>query len=463
MAQREGKEAYERGLQQGSVDRYVGFELQKYLLQLILHPLRTWRHFLSRPSGRLFLFYAGLNFILGFAGASGFFASNALLLGAGGPQAMRPAYAVSATGSIVLAGLIYLIASKIDYRKLLRNSLFALACIGLVFGLGLGPHPENLALTFSLRIFMFIAIFWIHLLFWNAVGSLFSNLESKRYFPLFIVAEILGEVMGSLGLEFGSRVLPAHAYCFVFSTLVVFGAAAFRFHPRFEKNIGKTSAEVDSLKESSFWNRGSWILASTAFSFWCAYSFISSGMDLIFNQIALENFGSGNSLTAYLGAIAFFGNSAVLLYQTFFSESLSLRFGVTRSLTAISWAGSACLALFLIHPNLRTAELSQQTLFFFVDFAAIALFSSMMSLVPASQRSRWLALTEGIGRPLGCFLLLALPVGGNLTDTLAVYRIPLFAGLLFMAAIPIPFAWIYRRHLREHLSSSDQDLKKNVV
>lgn len=463
MFQSGGKIGLGEEAEEGGPGGYLGFHLKKYLFQLLRHPLRSRRHFLKSRSGKLFLFFAGLNLLFGFAGASGFFAANALLLGSGGQQAMRPAYAVSATCSVALAALFYLLPGRTIHRAWFRGGLLALGAGGAAFWAFMAAAEPSTGFYLALRTYVFGAVLFLHFLFWSEVGGRFSNLESKRYFPLFVVAEILGEALGSLALEAGAELLATRNFFLTFSGLLVLAAASFRYYPAESSAPAPEAEKPEGGSGRRFWGPSSLALAATIFAFWAVYSFVSSGMDLIFNQMALEAFGDGDALSQYLGKVAFFGSLAVLVYQIFFSESLNFRFGVTRTLTALCLLASACLGYFLAFPGMRAAETSQQILYFFTDFAALSLLSSMVNLVPAAQRSRWLAFTEGLGRPLGCYLILAFPVGSDLAGSLEKYRLPLALGAAALALLPLPFAWVYRRHLRRHLVSRDLGLKRNVV
>jgi len=449
--------------QEAGIDPYLGFHLQKYFFQLLRHPFRTWHHFLKSPGGKLFLFFAGLNFLLGFASAGGFFASNSMLLSSGGQAALRPAYAVASVFSVALTFLFFFLSRRVMGRVLFLWSLLASSGTVAIFWAVVTTAHVSTAFFLALRTFLLGSILFLHLLFWNEVAAKFSNLESKRYFPLLVVAEILGEVLGSLALEFGAQVLETRNFFLVFSLLLATASLAFRFYPTDRPGHAGPEEGVSSEARARFWRPSAQALVVVIFAFWAIYSFVSSGMDLIFNQMALGSFGSGDALSQYLGKIAFFGSLAVLVYQVFFSESLSLGFGVTKTFSTLCLLGFSCLGYFLLFPTMRAAEVSQQILYFFVDFAALSLLSSVVNLVPASQRGRWLAFTEGLGRPLGCFLVLAFPVGNSMAETLGDFRLPLGIGILVLAALPLPFTWIYRRHLRENLASHDLNLKRNVV
>ena len=124
-----------------------------------------------------------------------------------------------------------------------------------------------------------------------------------------------------------------------------------------------------------------------------------------------------------------------------------------------------CLLLggMFFSPSLNTVSLAQGGIFFFIDFAAMALFASLLNIFPTSVRGRVITLSEGLGRPAGALLLLLfasiIPMQWNNHSMMLI----LFGAAVLFLVFPIFFRRVYLKHLLQGLESKDAYLALNTV
>ena len=420
----------------------------------------------SHPEAGKFFIFALIQFLLGVGFGCGFLAANALLISRAGAQPLLYVYVGSSLFSLLLAALFYFLADRFPRKKLFILAMIGQGLLLLLLWTLVQSRPEALWPYFALRIYLYGVFILSTIQFWTLASDYFNHFEAQRGFPLLVAAGVLGDLVGgflasALAESWGSiHLVLVWAWALMLAPL----GALFLQNPREKSTLPAltVSRRIISAENpvSAAYPRG---LTAMLLFFWTAYSLFSCGTDFLYNSRALKTLGQADELAAFFGKVTLFASAAVLFYQLFLATRLTQRWGTDRIIFGIPTlllVGAGALYFF---PGLIAAAVAESLIYFFVEFAAVALLQPVFRLFPQGSRGKIKVLAEGVGRPSGILVLLALgTVLPLLFPTLALESVLFFSAVAFLS-FPWFFQRLYRNHLRALLHAPDPHLVSNAV
>jgi HEAT repeat protein len=432
----------------------------------------SWREFsfwLARnypEAGKIFAF-TFIQFLLGVGFGCGFLAANALLISRSGTQPLFYIYIGSSCFSLALAALFYFLSGRFSRKILFVFSLLGEGFLLVLFWALIHSRPELLWPYYLLRIFLYGVFVLSTLQFWILASDFFNHFEAQRWFPYLVAAGVLGDLIGGLlastfAEAWGSENLVlVWAWALILSPLLALPlrnpkAKSYASPP--PDNVQSEEARQHSVSYSH-----PRTLTSALLLFWLVYSFFAYGVDYLYNTRAVATLGKADELSAFFGKVTLFASAAVLFYQLFLAARVTQRWGMDRVVFAIPvilLAGAGSLYFF---PGLIPAAIAEAMIYFFVEFAAVALFQPVFNLYSPAVRGKVKILTEGVGRPFGILILLILGLLGPLLfPGFLIEEILLLSAIAFLA-FPWFFRRTYRRYLRALLHAPEIQLVSNAV
>jgi hypothetical protein len=116
-----------------------------------------------------------------------------------------------------------------------------------------------------------------------------------------------------------------------------------------------------------------------------------------------------DDMAAFFGKVAMGASLVILIYQILIANRLSARFGVDQNVFILPILMAMAWGLVYFHPSLASFALAEGAIFYFADFAAVALLHPVLSVYPYMERGAVKVFTEGF-RPAcrhRCFSCLA--------------------------------------------------------
>ena len=431
----------------------------------------SWRGFnfwLARtyPEAGKILAFSFIQFLLGAGFGCGFLAANALLISRSGADPLIYVYIGSSCFSLMLAAIFYFLSDRFPRKMLFVLSLLGEGLLLILIWALIRSRPELIWPYYMLRIFLYGVFVLSTLQFWVLASDFFNHFEAQRWFLYLVAAGVLGDAFGgflasTLAETWGSaNLVLLWAWALILSPLL-----ALRLRNPRGKSRPKPESAVpaESHRERPATYSYPRALTAALLIFWLVYSFFAYAVDYLYNSRAVEALGVADELSAFFGKVTLFASAAVLLYQLFLASKLTRRWGMDQvvfGIPVLLLAGAGSLYFF---PGLIPAAIAEAMVYFFVEFAAVALFQPVFNLYPPAGRGKVKILTEGIGRPLGILLLMILGVVGPLLVADFSIETVLLASALAFFFFPWFFRRTYRRYLRDLLHAPEAQLVSNAV
>ncbi len=402
--------------------------------------------------------FSAFSFLADVGFVCGIFPMNAMLVQRAGPGALFSAYVWSSIAVLLLTGAFFQVADRLSRRM-------SLCVTHLVFGGAvlwawhILQHPAVPVWVYPALLSLFYASYvLLTLQLWLLASEHFGAYEARRYAPYIVAASVGGIIIGGALTAFAAahtaavNVLLGWVAILWSSPWLVFWARQSPYAPvvRTNKAVVPTPLRVTPL-------------VVALFGFWLLYSLLCHGIDYRFNVIALHILQNENALTAYFGQVASYAGAATFVYALCIARPLLTWGGIERTMLLIPLLAVLSCGLLIAQPTLITMGIAEGALYFFAEFAAIALLQPVLNVVPRPLRGRVKIVTEGFGRAAGtlvlflCAYLLLLSVG------LARLDLMLWGLAIIFCVYPFLFHRIYVRHLVRCLQSSDPELMTNAI
>jgi HEAT repeat protein len=419
----------------------------------------------SLYTGKRTLLFCFLSFLLGFGYVCGFFSANALLVGRIGPTKLFEVYLVSGLFLLPLWGLLYLLVDRFPRHRVFFFCYLLFAFLIVLSWVVLRNRPEEFWIYLGVRVFFYAIDFLVRSLFWLLAGQFFNYFETKRRFPLFLVFDMVGQLLA--GLAMGSLASIVHAVNFVLiwaGVLLLCVALVGLLKGSSDlTRVSRPLVETTNPPERRFtFSRSSKGFIAALFIYWSLYALLCNGTDYIFNTMASGRLGDEDKLSSLFGIVGMAAAALVILYQTLFSNLFLNRFGVVGSIRAIVSLMALMLLAVQISPGLLTISIAQAVNFLFLDYVSEGRYNMLLNLFPNANQGRVRVLSEGLGRSVG---LISIFVLSRIFGTDARVLFPIILGLACGYAILYPL-W-FRRSFFQHLTGSlhhqDRNLLSNAV
>jgi len=410
-----------------------------------------WRSFaiLAEPKVLLFAMLACLD---GAGFAFGISASNALLISRVGADALFWVYFGSSVLSLVFVGIFYSLIGRWRLHTVFNASFILLACGILAFAHFLGQGNPPPWAFYAARIYFFSAFMLTNLELWALAGIFFTAFEAKRRFPIFVATNVAGMMWGGYLLD---------RFAAEWGVLVFFllWGGSLLLSPVLVLGLGKKSRVQSTPKPIAAASPprppSTTRLAILLLLFWLTYTYLSYGVDYFFNRSAFQALGGENQLAAFFGKVGFFSLAVVLVYQLFLASFFQSFLRLDQAVGLIALLFFLGILSLPFAPSLPVLTFAEGLFYYFLDFAAVTLLLQVIHAFPSDLKGKVLTTAEGVGRPLGNMLLLALALLLNQGQSLLNC---LLGGACLFLLYPVAFKKTYFRYLLECLDSGDPDL-----
>jgi len=386
-----------------------------------------------------------------------------------GPTSLFYIYLGSSLVSLALSFALARVIDKYSRKMIFFASFLVLGAIVLSTWGIIHFLPGWKPVYFAVRILSYSVLVLTGTLFWVLASLTFSHADSKKIFSRFVVAAVLGEMMGGLFTGFAAKWIGTEHLLLawgLFLCAIPFIFLRFPFPrpetPGFSTGViwGEVQAPGSGYRSRAFFSSR---LIQLLLIFWVAYSFVCYGGDYIYNSYVVERIHGEDALTEFFGRVSAAGGVAILFYYLVISPKISHRFSPTHSLflacglIAIPWIA------FTIHPSLVTIAIVDCLIFYFSDHFVTGVYSSILTVFPERVKGRIRLLTEGYGRPLGIILLFSVAAVFSFHVSLGLIHYLVLGVTLLLFSYPLWFHKPYQRHLMNCLQSRDPSLVLNAV
>ena len=282
-----------------------------------------------RPRERTrFVFFLTLDLLLSLSQTFGLVAIESLILSHWGAKWL-PLNFVAASIITVIGSLLYALGvdrAKNDRYYIYLNLIFAVMVLALA---AIAPHQPWAFLALGCVYYLSSTVLNNH--YWTFTGDFFDTLSSKRLFPIFIIGNSLGGVIGGAVISAGwlstEALLPWWAVLMVATALLlrVSRRSLRRWGPLELEEADETS--LDGIRNSMLYlrksNLGRWMMASF-FSLVTVF-FISQ---YLYSQIFSEAYPDSEQLTHFFGTYITISNMMEILIEGWITPLLIRYLGV---------------------------------------------------------------------------------------------------------------------------------------
>lgn len=289
---------------------------------------------LIRPGeGRLMVYLAGLNILLGLGMAIGRSSSDALFFKRYGVEYLPHMLFLT---SILLVVVSTAYAALVDRMRpgRLFNLVFLVTCAYLLAVWGTMRSGDSLT-AFALYYVGYGVMSEILVMHYSYYAlNHFDTLQAKRLFPVASATARLGAVLGGIAMGLGSHVVaPEDAVLAWISTLILALWLVYR-HDRGEARPAGTSGQrrrnpMEDIREGMRFARHSRLLQVTALGVFVLMLVVSI-QDYVASTILTHHFPDAGSLAAFFGWFFAAANGIVLVVQLFVTNRLLRRFGLEK-------------------------------------------------------------------------------------------------------------------------------------
>jgi hypothetical protein len=424
---------------------------------------------LGQPELKKTLYFTVFNFFLTAGIFGGNFGANALLISRVGTSPLFYVYFGGSVLALFLCVLLLFLAQRYNREKifsisfLLFGSLVTLSWYALTIE---GIPPWVYAAVRGL----FYGVFVVSSLeYWLLASDSFTNFEARRRFPFLVAAGITGKMIGGMIVKLTAVQFHAVNFILVWGLILTLAPPLFLWF--LKRGTGYSSPTVEPPLEAESLSKelgSSKVLFSSGlsillFSFWLFYSFSSFTIDYVFNLTVREHILQEDVMAAYFGKVAMVACFVILLYQVFFAGRLSLRFGVDQTVVLLPLIMAVAWGLVYFRPSLTSLALAEGAIYYFADFASVALLHPVLNVYPYDRRGAVKVFTEGFGRPAGTLLLLCAAWAVSFQFSVSSLSFYMFAATLLFLAYPFFFHFAYLKHLLACIQSKDLSLVSNAI
>jgi|GEM_PF-1812902 len=427
---------------------------------------RWQRLVLFLRSGHRSFIFSFVIFLLSLGFGCGVETSSAMLISRVGTAPLFYVYVGSSFLTLTLAGCVYLLVDRFPRKRVIFAVYEGFALGIFLLWSYLLKEPSALWPYYVARICFYSIFMLTSLQFWLLASDVFTNLEAKLRYPVFVASAVFGTLGGSLLIqEFAKKIGAVNFYPIWATVLALSPLLLSLVRERSGPSRAKQKNEADPLPElpTEDYPKSISRLVALLFFFWLAYTFFSYGVDYFFNKAALQSLPDENALTAFFGRVGFVSLSAVLLYQIFLAERLNRLLGVNQlvSLVAVLLLLGTGVAYFF--PKLSSVAFAEGLLVFFIDFAAVTFLEPVSSIFPDKFRGRMKVLIDGFGRPAGSILLLLFALTVSWKWKMEKINAPFFGAVILFLLYPYFFRKAYLRYLLDCLVCQDKNVVLNAV
>lgn len=437
------------------------------LIKKSVDPVVAWLPFITQRNTQNTIVLALINLFLGIGSSIGLIASNALLVTHLGTEVLFYVYLGSSIISILSSALFFLIVDKLPRRQGLFIIYLLFSIVLILSWVLLTKNIGTNFLYYMLRMGFYSVFILCTMQFWLQVSEFFTNLEAKVRSPFLIASSILGWIIGSILLNrFANQF---HTINFILLWGVCIGIAP--LFSIFFKAPHLSRSSIQAKRDLLVEEEETRIkhpadpkeLIGVMFTFWACYTFLGYGVDYFYNDFAVKVFSDENLLASFFAKVALFALISVFIYQLFFASRLIRFFGIDQLIYGmIILIASAIIAVYF-YPSLLTVIIAEAAIVYFIDFTAVALFQPIFNTFPTEIRGRAKVIIEGLGRPLGSLILLALSI-----FLISKFNINLLITVIFLMVIaffiyPVLFSKIYFKYLVSCLKDPDEHIMINAI
>lgn len=408
--------------------------------------------------GRLLLYLAGLNLLLGLGMALGRSSSDALFFKRFGVEYLPHMLFLT---SLLLVGVSTAYAAIVDRLRpgRLFNMLLLVFCLYLLVvwaAMNFGEGVMAFALYY-VGYGVISEILVVHFSFY-ALGH-FDSLQAKRLFPPVSAAARLGAVIGGVAMGLGSSLLPPEDVALGWVVTMVIALALINRRHRAEPASAKPSrsrrqSPWHDIREGLRFARRSSLLRISAAGMFIMILVISI-QDYLASTILTHHFSDTRSLAAFFGWFFAFTNGLVLLLQLFATNRLLRRFGLQIVNLIFPAASIVSLALLTLSAGFWSALATRFNYMGLLPAFRIPAASLFYNALPGYMQGRARALEMGLVLPAGlaCSGLLLMLVPPEAVDE----RLAAFG--LVLAAL---YYWLKTRKNRHYGDALLGVLKEQV-
>lgn len=399
----------------------------------------------------------------------GYYAANSLLISRVGPASLLSVYLISALVTLAISIVLYFKVDHVSRKGLFFGLFIVLALVVLACSAAIRFLPSQHWVYYTARILFSPVYILSDLEYWLVASLYLSGAESRKHFPIFVSAGIVGEIAGGLLIGYGASILHTPNLPLIWAGILFFCPfllIGLRFPVSSRQGVGTSVIWGEMLTPGSGRKSRSPFatpLAVLLLVFWGSYAFFSHGSDYIFNVYAEKAIVGEDQLTAFFGRVESVANVLVLASQILLSVRIHARMGLERAVFFIVLLNLASWVLVSAVPELLTVTIAQIAIYFFLDHFSVSSLHTALNVFPDRIRGRIRLFTEGLGRPFGTILFFGCMVLFSLADdTLRMANL-----MLALGALLIPYAFIFKhyylRHLLNGLQSKDHSIVKAAV
>jgi hypothetical protein len=360
---------------------------------------------LIRPGeGRLLIYLAGLNLLLGLGMALGRSSSDALFFKRFGVEYLPHMLFLT---SLVLVGVSAAYATIVDRLRpgRLFNLLFLFFCLYLLAVWSAMRMADGVT-AFALYYVgygVISEILVVHFGFY-ALGH-FDSLQAKRLFPMVSAAARLGAVVGGVAMGVASSLLPPEDVALGWIATMVVAIVLIKRQHRNEPATAKTSGSRrkspwNDIREGLRFARGSSLLRISALGMFIMILVISI-QDYLASTLLTRHFSDERSLAAFFGWFFALTNGVVLLLQLFATNRMLRRFGLQTVNLIFPATSVISLALLTLSAGFWSAVVTRFNYMGLLPAFRIPAASLFYNALPTYMQGRARALEMGLVLPAG--------------------------------------------------------------
>lgn len=413
--------------------------------------------------------FLAFKFCVEFGFSCGFFSATSLFINRVGPYSLFYIYLGSSLLALTLSFVFSRVIDRYSRRAVFFTSFLTLGVLVLASWLLIQRFENNPSIYFGIRIFAYSIMVITSLEFGALTTVAFTHSEAKRIFSQLAIVSVLGDMAGGVFIGLTSKFLHTENFLFVWG--MILSLSPFLFwkmpFPRSETPGFSTAVIWGEIEEPGTGKRSRAYFKNPVtvmlLVFWLAYSFFCYGTDYVFNSFAAARITDEDSLTALFGRVSALASVGVLAYHLFIAPRLLHRLGAVQNLFVIALLLLMPWVIFSAHPSLITIAIAQGTVYFFTEYYASGIFSTILTLFPERVRGRIRALTEGFGRPLGTVLLFCVAAIFAFQLSVTQMSMIMLIGAAAFFLFPFLFRKPYLHHILKCLHSRDQSLVLNSI
>jgi len=360
---------------------------------------------LIRPGeGRLLIYLAGLNLLLGLGMALGRSSSDALFFKRFGVEYLPHMLFLT---SLLLVGVSAAYAAIVDRLRpgRLFNMLFLFFCLYLLavwVAMRMGSGVTAFALYY-VGYGVISEILVVHFGFY-AMGH-FDSLQAKRLFPMVSAAARLGAVIGGVAMGVASSLLPPEDVALGWVATMVIAIVLVKRQHRSEPATAKTSGSRrkspwNDIREGLRFARSSSLLRISALGMFIMILVISI-QDYLASTLLTRHFTDERSLAAFFGWFFALTNGVVLLLQIFATNRMLRRLGLQIVNLVFPATSVISLSLLTLSAGFLSAVVTRFNYMGLLPAFRIPAASLFYNALPNYMQGRARALEMGLVLPAG--------------------------------------------------------------